>query len=100
MLRILAVFLAGTVLASCGADSFEDVRFWTASSTSGELTLELTSEVAGNRVGLHEYTLVVLDQAGARVTDLNISIEPWMPDHGHGSDRPVEVNEKNNSDAE
>ena len=53
--------------------------------------------MAGNTVGLHEYTLVVLDKAGERVKGLNISIEPWMPDHGHGSDRPVEVNDKNSS---
>ena len=93
-LVIVSFFL---VVNGCGSESSDDPRFWSATSAKRGLTLELSSEVTGNSVGIHDYTLSVLDASGNPVNGLEIKIKPWMPDHDHGSDRPpiVEANESN-----
>ena len=33
----------------------------------------------------NDWQLVVMDASGAPLPDADLSITPWMPDHGHGS---------------
>ena len=43
--------------------------------------------------GDNAWTVAITDSAGAAMTGLELSVGPWMPDHGHGSPVPVNVTE-------
>ena len=81
-------------LFACGSDAPTEESFWTTQTPDGEFELELSCADVGNSVGVHEYKLVVLDDSGQHVKGLDIEIELWMPDHGHGSDRPTQIEAK------
>jgi len=45
------------------------------------------------RLGLNMFSLTVNTLNGKAVSSAEISVEPWMPLHGHGSDRPSLITE-------
>ena len=52
----------------------------------------LTSAQSPPVIGdLTTWTLQIADDKGAMVDDATITVKPWMPDHGHGTDAVANV---------
>ena len=41
--------------------------------------------------GDNAWTLRVTDAAGAPLEDFTVAVQPWMPDHGHGTTQAAEI---------
>ena len=56
-------------------------------SDNGAFVLDLIPKVSMNLVGLNRYEIILADEQGIAVEQAQITMIPWMPDHGHGTDR-------------
>lgn len=83
--------------ADSGHDCTEDTRdeeFVAGMSKSGEAGYAFTlvdSNPAPPDKGNNTWTLELADPGGAPVDDVTIEVEPFMPDHGHGTTVPAAV---------
>ena len=57
----------------------------------GHFRVTLTGMGSGLAVGLNRYQLELESLTNVPHSMLNITVQPWMPDHGHGSDREPTV---------
>lgn len=60
---------------------------------NGSYTVKLTSDPAPPTKGVNMWMIEVSDAAGP-VTGANITVEPFMPEHGHGSDSVANVSDE------
>ncbi len=65
----------------------------TKDTENGMFTVKLTSEPSPPIKGMNMWMFEVSDAAGG-VEGANITVEPWMPEHGHGSDSQASVSEQ------
>ncbi len=77
------------LLLGCGSDrtSDEQENQYAVVSDNGGFSLDLIPKASMNLVGLNRYEIILSDGQGAPVEQAQIAIIPWMPDHGHGTDR-------------
>lgn len=59
-------------------------------TSAGQYRVQISDARIGNIPtapdrGLNTWTVQVLDGAGAAMTDVQLRLRPWMPDHGHGT---------------
>ena len=64
----------------------------TKETESGLFTVKLTSEPSPPVMGVNTWILEVRDDAGG-VEDALITVTPYMPEHGHGSNSVTSVSE-------
>lgn len=96
LLRALPAALLLLATACGGADSPPDEAKHPPGEqagmvTTGDLRFALASEPALLQVGTNEVTLTVTDAQGALQTGCALTVQPWMPAHGHGSTQQAEV---------
>lgn len=64
----------------------------TADSEAGSYQVEvLEVSPAPPEKGVNEWTLRFTDADGEPMQDMELTVEPWMPDHGHGARHPPEL---------
>lgn len=67
----------------------------TATSDGGHFTVLATHDPETPKTGNGKMTLTITDaHDNTPVTDLKITLTPWMPAHGHGSNKTPTVTEK------
>ena len=82
------------LLMGCGSETIDEgktVFGQPLPTQAAHFIVTLSPEVAGSAVGVNEYTLDLGLPSGMTVRNGRITVEPWMPDHGHGSDRAPEI---------
>lgn len=87
-LAMLAFVLAACGGSSGGADAgptFPAQPFMTVASDSGQLSIALRSDPQPPARGTNAFRLTVTDSSGAAVDGVDVAVQPWMPDMGHGS---------------
>jgi len=86
--------MAVAMAASCGGAStsggggtvFEANPAQTVRSTSGALVVAVYAEAGHSPArGVNSFRFLVTGPGGAPVDGLRVTVEPWMPDMGHGS---------------
>ena len=77
------------LLLSCGSEDQENL--YEVVSDNGGFVLELIPKASINLVGLNRYELILSDEQAIAVEQAQITIIPWMPDHGHGTDREPSI---------
>ena len=89
--------LVSVLMMSCGGgmlpERFDGVEG--VSSEKGHFVIGLYPNVEGSAVGLNSYQLHLSDAQNGAVENATIVVTPWMPDHGHGSDRTPRVFDAN-----
>ena len=73
------------------ADEYEDGM--QKRGEMGIFSIKLTSTPGPPSKGTNMWTLELSDSAGA-IEGAQITVTPWMPEHGHGSTSPVTVTEE------
>ena len=84
----------GTEEVGCQSDprALSPIVGASATSLDGAVKVSVASvdpEVPAR--GNNHWEVVVTDRAGAPLVDASISVQPFMPDHGHGSPSPAVV---------
>ena len=76
---------AATTTASCSADPrvtpYADNMIFKGTAYNVQL---VSADPAQPATGLNTWTFKVTDASGSAVDNANVTITPWMPDHGHG----------------
>lgn len=92
LFRMLFGFSLLIALAGCGAESTTDTPSGPSLSESGQFELHVIDADWSPTVGKTSLRLY-LTNADGYVVASDLTMEPWMPDHGHGSpDVPVCTN--------
>lgn len=95
--RILGAVLVMVVAVGCGDvdDTDDDESETTAQveSEGGHFQASFTHDPASPQTGDAELHFDLFDAGGEVVADAAISVEPWMPAHGHGSPETPSVME-------
>jgi hypothetical protein len=83
--------VVGTLCADARADNW--VLPIVKPSKNGAFNVSLLASAQSPPVigDLTTWTLQIADAAGAMVDGATITIKPWMPDHGHGTDAVAHV---------
>ena len=86
------------VFLACGSDgSSEDYQDqYGVVSDHGVFVLDLIPKVSLNLVGRNRYEINLADRQGKPLDQAQITIIPWMPDHGHGTDREPSISPMGN----
>lgn len=74
-----------------GVDVDEYMDGITKASDAGAFTVSLTSDPSPPIKGVNTWTLMITDGGGAGVEGGTITVTPWMPAHGHGSNSEAVV---------
>ena len=62
----------------------------TGDGVNGTLSIRVDgSDPSPPDLNQNDWTLTVLDTAGSPLDGCTVEVDPWMPDHGHGSDSVV-----------
>ena len=93
-----ALTLFIVMFLGCGSDgSSEDYQGqYDVVSDNGAFVLDLIPKVSVNLVGLNRYEINLADRQGMPLDQAQITIIPWMPDHGHGTDREPSISPMGN----
>jgi len=54
-------------------------------TNNGDFSVEVIFREGTLKLGLNEMDIIVHDKLDSDVTGGNVSVTPWMPDHGHGT---------------
>ena len=82
----------GTMMLRCASeDRAEDFHLGLEKDGTAHRVTFTDAEPAEPIRGLNTWTIALSDLEGAPMEGMELSIVPWMPDHGHGSPQPVEV---------
>ena len=86
------------LLCGCGFDSTSEDQGNQSQviSDTGVFHLELIPKASRNLVGLNRYEIMLSDGQGIAVEQAQLTIVPWMPDHGHGTDREPSISPMGN----
>ena len=95
-MRSLSAAFAFAVLGACGGSEAGGAGDGGPSSCTASEALETTPSKSGDYTvyvcdsaaparGFNTFTYLVVDKSGAPVDGLTLSVQPWMPDMGHGS---------------
>ena len=88
---MIAVFFCGYLL-SCGPVTSDPSKFpMLVTSQNAQFNGQLMAVEGGLKVGLNRYQMSLTSLVDTESPVESITVEPWMPDHGHGSDRSPEV---------
>lgn len=75
-----------------GAEAFPAEPYAVVASESGSFSIEArTSPLQPPQRGLTDVELRIEDASGEPVDGLDVAVEPWMPDMGHGASTHPEV---------
>lgn len=95
--QILGAVLVMVVAVGCGdvddTDDDDNEATSQVESEDGHFQTSFTHEPTTPQTGDAELQFELFDTAGDVVADASISVEPWMPAHGHGSPETPEVME-------
>lgn len=81
----------GTMQARCESEERDDDFALGLAHEGAEMQVAIADADPAMPIrGDNAWTLAVTDSSGAPMTGLDLTVGPWMPDHGHGS--PVQVN--------
>lgn len=84
----------GTMQARCESEERDDDFALGLAHTGATLQVAIADADPALPIrGDNAWTVAITDSAGAAMTGLDLSVGPWMPDHGHGSPVQVEVTE-------
>lgn len=82
----------GTMEAMCDVEDRDDDFALGLAHEGDALHVAIASaEPASPLRGDNAWTLAITDATGAAMDGMELSIRTWMPDHGHGSPVPIEV---------
>ena len=89
--RFFVVFIL-YALSGCTFDGQTSATLERSTQTEdGHFDLTLVAKEAGVAVGNNAYLLTVTPRNMLLANEMSVQVKPWMPDHGHGSDRPPRI---------
>ena len=95
-MRLCLATLLCVLGLGCGTDdAVSDPLFGHTHSTEMELyQITFDGTEVPHTVGVNQYVVLITTRDGVAVENAQIQLKPWMPDHGHGSDRDPTVVEE------
>ncbi len=85
--------IAALTLLACGPASDPGGALTTATSNAGLYQLSVFTDPQPPVRGVLSARLVLTDPKGAPAGGLQLTVTPWMPQHGHGSSVEPQVSE-------
>jgi hypothetical protein len=83
--------------AGCAADTRKDVYTAGMTKPAGQLQVKIVEANPGPMIkGMNAMNIEIVDANGQPVDGATVTVTPFMPDHGHGSARPVVVKPEGN----
>lgn len=81
----------------CAADTRKDVYTAGMTKPAGQYQVKIVEAMPGPMIkGMNAMNIEIVDANGQPVDGATVTVTPFMPDHGHGSARPVVVKPEGN----
>ncbi len=96
---VMSRYLSGIVcclLVACGSTEQQPSSIFGEVHTTemGLYSITFEGPEIAHTVGVNRYTITLQTSDGMALSQAEVMVTPWMPDHGHGSDRAPTIEEE------